>query len=187
MEGEHACLFRQFAQTFLSFVVKQGAAAYKAVITVVKQHLFLGSKLPVVQVYGLNALEQALVQPDIVGVFCQYWLYLLGQRVHLVVGFCAKKVEKHCRYTRQQVVIPVLVVVNVDYGVVECRLFRVVDGFFYLLVVTAYSFHEGFFKVFKTDFLERDGVVWSVVWLKKRVLTLLCCNTFIHTDVSLCF
>ena len=43
------------------------------------------------------------------------------------------------------------------------------------------------FKVFKTDILERDGVVWSVVWLKKRVLTLLCCNTFIHTDVSLCF
>ena len=175
------------AKALFAFIVKQSSAAYKAVIAVVKQHFFFRRKPAVVQMYGFHAFKQAFVQSYVVGVFRQYRLHFLCQRVHLVIRLGTKQIEKYGRHARQQVIISVLVVVNVDYCIVESRFVLIVYCLFYLFVVTPYAFHKGFFKVFKPDVFEGNSVVRGIVRFKKRILTLAFCLISIHTDVHICF
>ena len=48
-----------------------------------------------VQVYGLDALEKAFVEPHVVGVLGEYRLHLLRQGVHLVVRLGTQQVEEY--------------------------------------------------------------------------------------------
>ena len=162
LQAQHGGLLRQFPQFLFSCLVEQGTATYESLVAVVEQHLLLGSQLAVVQVYLADSLKQAWVQPYIVGMLCQDGLYLLCQRIHLVVGLSTQQVEEHGAHARQQVIVA-LILLRVDDGVVEGRLLRVVDSLFYLLVVAADAFHEGFLVVLQADTVKGHGVVRCVV------------------------
>ena len=110
-----------------------------------------------------DALNEAWVESHVVGVLCQNRLQLLCQRIHLVVGFSRHQIEKYSRDTSQQVVVALFVFIAGDDGVVESGLLWIIDDFVNLLVVTAYSFHECLFVVFKSDFIEGHSIVWSIV------------------------
>ena len=63
-------------------------------------------------------------------------------------------------------------VVDAYYCVFKCRLFRVVDSLFYLFVVPSDAFHECFLIVVERNAVERYCVVGSIVWFKKRILSI---------------
>ena len=48
-----------------------------------------------VQVYLTDTLKESGIQTHVVGMLGEDGLHLLGQRIHLVVGFCAEQVEEY--------------------------------------------------------------------------------------------
>ena len=124
-----------------------------------------------VQVYGLDALKERLVERHVVGMLGEHGLYLLRQGVHLIGRLCAEEGEEHGRHPVEQPVVAA-VVVGIDDGIVESGLGGVVDGLGDLLVIAPDAFDEGLFIVLKPDFVEGDGVVGRVERLKERVDTM---------------
>ena len=172
LQRQHACLLRKAAQPFLTLFVQQRTAADKSVIAVVKQPFLFGCQPAMVPVHGLYTLKQALVQAHVVGVLCQYGLYLLCQSVHFFVCLRAQKVEEHRGHARQKVVISLLVILRIYYRIVESGLLCVVYRLVYQFVVSPYAFHEGLFKVFHAYVSERHRVVRRAVRFQERVSAL---------------
>ena len=95
LQREHRSLFGELTQFLLSLLIEQGTTSHKTIVAVVEQHLLLGCELTVMTMYILNAFKQFLVQSDIVGMLCQDGLYLLCQRIHLIVRLSTHQVEEH--------------------------------------------------------------------------------------------
>ena len=93
-----------------------------------------------------DALKQSGVQTNIIGMLRQYGLYLLGQRIHLVVGLGRQQVEENSRHTRQQTIVT-LILLRIDNGIVEGRFLRIVDNLLYLFIIATNTLHEGLFVV----------------------------------------
>ena len=163
LQRQHAGLLSELAQSFLSLFIEQSTAAYKTVVAVVQQSFLLIGQAAVVPVHGLDALKQLAVEPHVVGMFRQYGLQLLGQCIHLVVGFCTQQIEEHGGYPRQQVVVAVVVVIGMDDGIVESGLVWIVDGLVHQFFVSAYAFHESLLIVFQANLVEGNTLVWSVI------------------------
>ena len=186
LQREHARLFGQPAQLLLVLVVEQRSAPHESVVAVVEQPLFLGCQSPVVVVYGLDSLEEFLVEPHVVGVFRQDWLYLLRQGIHLVIRLRAEQIEEYGGDPRQQVVISVLVVVHVDYRVVKSRFIGIVYGLLYLFVVSSDAFEKRLFVVFESYLVKWHGLVWRGIRHEKRVLaSFLFCIFLFHTNYNI--
>ena len=129
-------------------------------------------------VYILDTLEQARIQSHIIGMLCQDGLHLLCQSIHLVIGLSRQQVEEHRADAVQQVVVALAFLLLVYDRVIECRLGGVVDGLFYLLVITTDALHEGLLIVFQANTVKRHRVVRCLVVFKKRVYPFL--YTIIH-------
>ena len=169
LQGEHRSFLGQFAEFLFPFFVEQGTAAHESVIAIVQQAFLLGSQLAVVQVHVFHSLEEFFVQSHVICMLGEHGLQLLGQGLHLVVGLGAHQVEEHGRYPAQQVVIPVIVFLGIDDGIVECGLFGIVDGLLYLLIIAADAFQKSLFVVLHPNTVEGHGVMWCLVVLKKGV------------------
>ena len=182
LQRQHACLLGKFSQFLLSLVVEQRTASHESVVAVVEQSLFLRSQFAVVVVYRLYPLEEFLVESHVVGVFRQYRLHLLCQGVHLVVGLRTEQVEEHRGNPRQQVVVSVLIVVNVDYRVVESWFCGIVDSLFYLFVVAPDAFEECLLVVLELYLVERHRFVRCLVLFEEWVHSFRLLNFFFfHT------
>ena len=151
------------AQTGFPFLVEQCTASHESLVAVVEQHLFLWCQPAVMQVHLANALKQLWVQPHVVGVFGQYRLHLLCQRVHVVVGLSRQQVEEYRRNPVQQVVVAIALVEGVQNGIVESRFLRIIDGLFQVLIVAADTLHERLLVVFQSDAVKGHRVVQCTV------------------------
>ena len=76
-------------------LVKERTAAHESLVAVFQQAFLLGGEFSVMSVHCLVSLEELFVESHIVGMLCEDGLYLLSQRIHLVVGLGAKQVEEH--------------------------------------------------------------------------------------------
>ena len=170
LQREHAGLLREFSQFLLVLVVEQGSASGEPFKLHLQQPLFLLGEIAVMVVYIFDFLKEPFVQPYVVGVLGQDGLHLLCQGVHLVVGLGAEQVEEDGRHTREQVVVPLGLVVLVHHdGIVKGGSVGIVHNPVNLLVLASDAFHEGFFKMFQLDTVKGHGVVRRVVRFEKRV------------------
>ena len=129
------------------------------------------------QVYIADTFKQTRIQTYVVRMLCQYGLHLLSQCIHVVVGLGRQQIEEYCRYPGQQVVIA-FVLFGIDNRVVEGGLFRIVNRFLYLLVISADAFHEGFLKVLEFDAVKGHRIMRCPVRLEKRVFIITHTNAF---------
>ena len=175
LQGEQRSFFRELAQALLAGLVEKGAAAHKAVVGLVEQHLLFGRELTVMLVHGLDAGEGLGVEQEVVLVLGKYRGELLCQRLHAVVGLSAHQAGEHRRHAVEEIVVMrAFAVVVVSDRIVEGRLLRIVEHALNVLVVAPDAFHEGRLKVLKAYFVEGYGVMGRMVGLHERVLSFCC-------------
>ena len=175
LQGEHAGILGELAQFLLSFLVEEGTAAYESVVAGFEQHLLFCIQFTVRMVVNkLDALEEFLVQCDVVGMLGEDRAHLLCQFLHLVAGLCTHHARKYVRYSAQQIVIMfALICINTGNCVFEGWLCRVVDNLVRCLVVAADTFHESLLIVAELNAVEWGCIVWGAVWQEERILSLL--------------
>ena len=89
----------------------------------------------------LDALEEFLVQCNVVGMLGEDRAQFLGQFLHLVAGLGTHHAREYVRHSAQEVIIMfALVCINTGDGVFEGWLCRVVDNLVGCLVVAADTF-----------------------------------------------
>ena len=175
LEGEHACLLGELAQLLLAFLIEQGTAAHESVVAGIEEHLFLGIELTVRMIVNeLDALEELLVQGDIVGMLGEDWTQFLCQFFHLIAGFCTHHAREYIGNTTQEIVImfPFLGI-YAGNGILEGRLCRVIDNLVCGLVIASDTFHESLFVITELDAVERDCIMWGAIGQEERILSLL--------------
>ena len=175
LEGEHACILGELAQFLLAFLVEEGTAAYESVVAGFEQHLLFCIQFTVRMVVNkLDALEELLVQCDVVGMLGEDRAHLLCQFLHLVAGLGTHHAREYVRHSAQEVVIVfTLFCINTGDGVFERWLCRVVYNLVGCLVVAADTFHESLLIVAELNAVEWGCIVWGAVWQEERILSLL--------------
>ena len=175
LEGEHACLLGELAQLLLAFLIEQGTAAHESVVAGVEEHLFLGIELTVWMIVNeLDALEELLVQGDIVGMLGENRTQFLCQFFHLIAGFCTHHAREYIGNTTQEIVIMLaLLGIYAGNGVLEGRFCRVIDNLISGLVIASDTFHESLFVITELDAVERDCIMWGAIGQEERILSLL--------------
>ena len=84
------------SEFILALVVEQCSVAHESQICILQQFLFFVREAAVVAVHVFYSLEEFRVEPHVVGVLGEHWLYFLCQCVHFVVGVGAHEIEE-CR------------------------------------------------------------------------------------------
>ena len=124
----------------------------------------------------LDALEEFLVQRDVICVLGENRTHLLRNLFHLIAGFSTHHARENVRYTAQEVVIVfALIGINSCNGILKGWFCRIVYNLVCSLVITADSLHECWLIIFETDSFEWYCIVRCIVRHEEWVGSILYC------------
>ena len=170
LERKHTAFLCESTELSLSFLIEERTTTDETVVTLLQETLFLRCERAMIVMYSLDAFKQSLIETHVISMLCQRRLNLLCQCVHLIIRLSRKKIEENGRHFVKQSIVFILIILF-DNRVIKCRRLRIIDDFVYMLIVTAYSFHESLFVIFELYLVERRHFMYCSIFAEKWILS----------------